>query len=70
MYYFASADQVNTFKLNPKRYPPEYDEYYPYSLALGRRAGIALTNLKFMTMKYYYFMIKARLMSSLKKIRS
>lgn len=46
IYYFASADQVETFKKMPKKYTPRYGEYCPYSLVLGRRVAIDPTNFK------------------------
>jgi len=44
-YYFASEDQVKTFKRNPEKYKPMFD-VCPYSLALGRRVAIDPTRFK------------------------
>jgi YHS domain-containing protein len=46
LYWFASADQVETFNSNPTRYLPIFDAFCPYSLTLGRQVPIDPTNFK------------------------
>ena len=46
LYWFASADQVETFNTNPTRYLPIFDAFCPYSLTLGRQVPIDPTNFK------------------------
>ena len=46
LYWFTSADQVDTFNSDPEQYLPIFDAFCPYSLALGRQTPIDPTNFK------------------------
>jgi len=46
LYWFSSADQVDTFNSNPTRYLPRFSGFCAYSLALGRKVPIDPTKFK------------------------
>ena len=46
VYWFTSADQINTFKSNPEKFLPTFEAFCPYALSLGRKVGIDPTNFK------------------------
>lgn len=46
LYWFSSANQVDTFNSNPSRYLPRFSGFCAYSLALGRKVPVDPTNFK------------------------
>ncbi|MCH9639830.1 MAG: YHS domain-containing protein [Betaproteobacteria bacterium] len=46
LYWFSSADQVDTFNSNPTRYLPRFSGFCAYSLTLGRKVPIDPTKFK------------------------
>ncbi len=46
LYWFSSADQVDTFNSNPTRYLPRFSGFCAYSLALGRKVAVDPTKFK------------------------
>lgn len=45
-YWFTSAEQVETFRRDPRAYVPAFNAFCPYSLALGRKVAIDPTRFK------------------------
>ena len=54
-YYFASKENLETFKSNPEKYEPAYGGWCAYAMAKGEKVEVDIKNYKIKNGKLYLF---------------